>query len=94
MKRSRTLAVVLTPWLRKSPGSRFMDGFSEPNTPPVLIRLGPWSFVSGLPADKISEIDQPAGLVWLFLSIEKKESALTRQKARFQLFFSVRASIT
>ena len=44
--------------------------------PPVLIRSGPWSSVSGLPADKISEIDQPAGLVWLFLSIEKKESAV------------------
>ncbi|KAK7231999.1 hypothetical protein RIF29_48028 [Crotalaria pallida] len=54
------LAVVLTLWLRKSPGSR----------------SGPWSSVSGLPADKISEIDQPAGLVWLFLSIEKKESAV------------------
>ncbi|GMI71568.1 hypothetical protein HRI_000826100 [Hibiscus trionum] len=27
-----------------------------------LRRLGPWSSVSGLPADKISEIDQPAGL--------------------------------
>ncbi|KAK7296146.1 hypothetical protein VNO77_50739 [Canavalia gladiata] len=46
------------------------------STPPVLIRSGPWSSVSGLPADKISEIDQPAGLVWLFLSIEKKESAV------------------
>jgi hypothetical protein len=27
-----------------------------------------------LPADKISEIDQPAGLVWLFLSIEKESA--------------------
>ena len=44
------------------------------STPPVLIRSGPWSSVSGLPADKISEIDQPAGLVWLFLSIEKESA--------------------
>ncbi|GMN23420.1 hypothetical protein TIFTF001_051305 [Ficus carica] len=42
------------------------------STPPVLVRSGPWSSVSGLPADKISEIDQPAGLIWLFLSIEKE----------------------
>ncbi|KAK8539569.1 hypothetical protein V6N13_034861 [Hibiscus sabdariffa] len=39
-----------------------------------LRRSGPWSSVSGLPADKISEIDQPAGLVWLFLSIEKESA--------------------
>ncbi|KAM7249555.1 hypothetical protein ACFE04_008368 [Oxalis oulophora] len=38
------------------------------------IQSGPWSYVSGLPADKISEIDQPAGLVWLFLSIEKESA--------------------
>ena len=44
------------------------------STPPVLVRSGPWSSVSGLPADKISEIDQPAGLVWLFLSIEKESA--------------------
>jgi len=44
------------------------------STPPVLVRPGPWSSVSGLPADKISEIDQPAGLVWLFFSIEKESA--------------------
>ena len=49
-------------------------GGSLISTPPVLIRSGPWSSVSGLPADKISEIDQPAGLVWLFLSIEKESA--------------------
>ncbi|KAF7148627.1 hypothetical protein RHSIM_Rhsim03G0150000 [Rhododendron simsii] len=32
------------------------------STPPVLVRSGLWSSVPGLPADKISEIDQPAGL--------------------------------
>lgn len=37
-------------------------GGSLISTPPVLVRSGPWSSVSGLPADKISEIDQPAGL--------------------------------
>jgi len=42
--------------------------------PPVLVRSGPWSSVSGLPADKIFEMDQPAGLVWLFLSIEKESA--------------------
>ncbi|KAL9409203.1 hypothetical protein AB3S75_047566 [Citrus x aurantiifolia] len=45
-----------------------------PTTPPVLVRSGPWSFVSGLPANKISEINQPAGLVWLFLYIEKESA--------------------
>ncbi|KAF3949553.1 hypothetical protein CMV_024591 [Castanea mollissima] len=59
------LDVVVTLWLRRLPGS---------STPPVLVRSGPWSSVSGLPADKISEIDQPAGLVWLFLSIEKESA--------------------
>ena len=49
-------------------------GGSLISTPPVLVRSGPWSSVSGLPADKISEIDQPAGLVWLFLSIEKESA--------------------
>ncbi|CAH8307694.1 unnamed protein product [Eruca vesicaria subsp. sativa] len=39
-----------------------------------LRRSEPWSSVSGLPADKISEIDQTAGLVWLFLSIEKESA--------------------
>ncbi|WMV46543.1 hypothetical protein MTR67_039928 [Solanum verrucosum] len=43
-------------------------------TPPVLVRPGPLSSISGLPADKISEIDQPAGLVWLFFSIEKESA--------------------
>ncbi|KAF7119462.1 hypothetical protein RHSIM_Rhsim13G0147900 [Rhododendron simsii] len=33
---------------------------------------------SGLPADKISEIDQPAGLVWLFFSIEKESARYRR----------------
>ena len=96
----------MTLWLRRLPGSRFMDGFSQRkslklnqyqqhvvtgywlilsekkvgfggsliSTPPVLVRSGPWSSVSGLPANKISEIDQPAGLVWLFLSIEKESA--------------------
>ena len=102
------LDVVVTLWLRRLPGSRFMDGYgfsqrkslklnqyqqhvvtgywlilsekkvgfggSLISTPPVLVRSGPWSSVSGLPADKISEIDQPAGLVWLFLSIEKESA--------------------
>ncbi|KAK5769911.1 hypothetical protein PVK06_049951 [Gossypium arboreum] len=76
------LDVVVTLWLRRLPGSRFMDGFEKKvgfggsliSTPPVLVRSGPWSSVSGLPADKISEIDQPAGLVWLFLSIEKESA--------------------
>lgn len=49
-------------------------GGSLISTPPVLVRSGPWSSVSGLPADKISEIDQPAGLVWLFFSIEKESA--------------------
>ena len=49
-------------------------GGSLISTPPVLVRSGPWSSVSALPADKISEIDQPAGLVWLFLSIEKESA--------------------
>lgn len=31
-------------------------------------KVGTWLSVSGFPADKISEIDQTAGLVWLFLS--------------------------
>lgn len=44
------------------------------STPPVLVRSGPWSSVSGLPADKISEIDQPAGLVLIFFSIEKESA--------------------
>nr|GEV20549.1 retrovirus-related Pol polyprotein [Tanacetum cinerariifolium] len=42
------------------------------STPPVLVRSGPWSYVSGLPAYLLFEIDQPAGLVWLFFSIEKE----------------------
>ncbi|AET02973.1 NADH-ubiquinone oxidoreductase (complex I), chain 5 [Medicago truncatula] len=62
-------AQAYTHWLVSRVGSLI-------STPPVLIRSGPWSSVSGFPADKISEIDQPAGLVWLFLSIEKKESAV------------------
>lgn len=49
-------------------------GGSLISTPLVLVRSEPWSSVSGLPADKISEIDQPAGLVWLFLSIEKESA--------------------
>ena len=49
-------------------------GGSLISIPPVLVRSGPWSSVSALPADKISEIDQPAGLVWLFLSIEKESA--------------------
>ena len=40
--------------------------------PLVLVRSGPWLSFSGLPANKIFEMDQPAGLVWLFLSIEKE----------------------
>lgn len=44
------------------------------STPPVLIRSGPWSSVSGLPADKISEIDHPAGLVGILFYIEKEEA--------------------
>ncbi|KAK8681189.1 hypothetical protein V6N13_053596 [Hibiscus sabdariffa] len=49
---------VLTLWLRRKE-----SGFrgSLISTPPMLVRSGPWSSVSGLPADKISEIDQPAG---------------------------------
>ncbi|GKA08569.1 hypothetical protein Tco_0687900 [Tanacetum coccineum] len=35
-------------------------------------RSGLWSYVSGLPAYLLSKIDQPAGLVWLFFSIEKE----------------------
>ncbi|WVY89133.1 hypothetical protein V8G54_037846 (chloroplast) [Vigna mungo] len=102
------LAVVLTLWLRESPGSRFMDGFSQRkslklhqyqqhvvtenkvgfggsliSTPPVLIRLGPWSSVSGLPADKISEIDQPAG--WVGLAIPFYESAAPLDDTAFSL---------
>lgn len=42
--------------------------------PTMLVRSGPWSSVSGLPADKITEIDQPAGFIWLFLSIEKESA--------------------
>ena len=42
--------------------------------PLVLVRWEPWSSVSGLPADKIFEMDQPARLVWLFLSIEKESA--------------------
>ncbi|KAG5558099.1 hypothetical protein RHGRI_008120 [Rhododendron griersonianum] len=37
-------------------------GGSLISTPLVLVRSGLWSSVSGLLADKISEIDQPAGL--------------------------------
>ena len=33
------------------------------STHSVLVRSGPWSSIFGLPANKISEIDQPAGLV-------------------------------
>lgn len=44
------------------------------STPQVLVRSGPWSSVSGLPAENIYEIDQPAGLVWLFFSIEKESA--------------------
>ena len=39
-----------------------------------LITSGPWSSIFGLLADKIFEIDQSAGLVWLFLSIEKESA--------------------
>lgn len=60
----------LVDFVRKE--SRFRGSLIS--TPPVLVRSGPWSSVSGLPADKISEIDQPAGLVWLFLSIEKESA--------------------
>ena len=52
-------------------------GASLISTPPVLVRSGLWSSVYGLPADKISEIDQPpAGLVWLFFLSIEKESAV------------------
>ncbi|WMV57576.1 hypothetical protein MTR67_050961 [Solanum verrucosum] len=54
------LDVVVTLWLQ--------------STPPMLVRQGPWSSVSGLPTDKISEIDQPTGLVWLFFSIENESA--------------------
>lgn len=50
------------------------EGGSFLSKPPVLVRSGPWSSVSALPADKIFEIDQPAGLLWLFLSIEKESA--------------------
>lgn len=36
----------------------------------LYISSGPWSSDSGLPADKISGIERPAVLVWLFFSIE------------------------
>lgn len=49
-------------------------GGSLISTPPVLVRSGPWSYVSGLPAYLLSEIDQPAGLVWPFFSIEKESA--------------------
>nr|YP_009381502.1 hypothetical protein AEK19_MT1089 [Utricularia reniformis]ART31310.1 hypothetical protein AEK19_MT1089 [Utricularia reniformis] len=39
----------------------FWGSCSLISTPPVLVRSGPWSSVSGLPAELISEIDQPAG---------------------------------
>nr|CAN61461.1 hypothetical protein VITISV_029800 [Vitis vinifera] len=62
-----------------------------PTTPPVLVRSGLWSSVSGLPADKISEIDQPAGLSYRhgptdLFSIGASSSAtrfyLTKPRAR------------
>ncbi|CAK7324926.1 unnamed protein product [Dovyalis caffra] len=49
-------------------------GGSLISTPLVLVRSGSWSSISSLPADKISEIDQTADLVWLFLSIEKESA--------------------
>ena len=52
-------------------------GGSLISTPPVLVRSGPWSSISGLPVDKIFEIDQLARLVWLFLSIEKELAVCT-----------------
>ncbi|KAH9680070.1 hypothetical protein KPL71_026406 [Citrus sinensis] len=64
---------VVTAWLILSE-KKVGFGGSLISTPPVLVRSGPWSSVSGLPANKISEIDQPAGLVWLFLSIEKESA--------------------
>ncbi|KAF3677605.1 hypothetical protein FXO38_03705 [Capsicum annuum] len=42
------------------------------STPSVMVRLGPVLSVSSLPANKISEINQPAGLVWLFFFIENE----------------------
>ena len=64
---------VVTAWFILSE-KKVGFGGSLISTPPVLVRPGPWSSVSGLPADKISEIDQPAGLVWLFFSIEKESA--------------------
>ncbi|WVY89513.1 hypothetical protein V8G54_035027 [Vigna mungo] len=76
------LDVALMLWLQESSGSRFINGFKKKvgfggsliSTPPMLIRLGPWSSVSGLSADKISEIDQPAG--WVGLAIPFYESVV------------------
>ncbi|KAK7325699.1 hypothetical protein VNO80_33966 [Phaseolus coccineus] len=78
------LAVVLTLWLRKSPGSRFMDGFSQRKS----LKLNQYQqhVVTGRDRGRPSPVCRPirslrltsqlGGLVWLFLSIEKKESAV------------------
>nr|GMC57720.1 protein DOWNSTREAM OF FLC-like [Ipomoea batatas] len=42
----------------------------------------------GLPADKISEIDQPAGLVWLFFSIEKESAVCASHLQELELELS------
>ncbi|KAI4297944.1 hypothetical protein L6164_037798 [Bauhinia variegata] len=57
-------------------------GGSLISTPPVLVRSGPWSSVSGLPADKISEIDQPAGF-WFGYSFLLKRSQLSARVTFF-----------
>ncbi|MCE2056143.1 hypothetical protein HAX54_044117 [Datura stramonium] len=54
------------------------------STPPVLVRPGPWSSVSGLPADKISEIDQPAGFPLLEIKRARLVSARPRYKEHNQ----------
>ncbi|KAF8398040.1 hypothetical protein HHK36_016966 [Tetracentron sinense] len=52
---------------------------SRLDNPALDSRLGPWwsSSVSGLPSDKISEIDQPAGLVCNSFSIETESAVCT-----------------
>ncbi|GLT62808.1 hypothetical protein SLA2020_354170 [Shorea laevis] len=72
------------------------------STPPVLVRSGPWSSVSGLPADKISGIDQPAGLSYRhgptdLFSIGASSSAtrfyLTKPRARPRREFALPNSL-
>jgi len=74
-------------------------GGSLISTPLVLVRSGPWSSVSSLPADKISEIDQTAGLVWLFLSIEKESAVCASHRllgsaGRHGIFVQIEAGRT